>query len=127
MNIDKILAWHVTPTDNLESILKNGLCPSCPEENGDLAISFFKTKEDALEQTKLWLFKKWAGKSLSILTVDITNLQLTETFDYELITTSPKVLEPSLILSYEKIDKFILANNLGASVKVKLFNDEDAQ
>jgi hypothetical protein len=97
--IKSIFAWHITPTVNVNSILKFGLKPNSPEPDGDLAISLFKTKEDALIQTNLWLRKKWNGQALTLLHIDVTGIPLTETFPYELITTSADKIDSIRILS----------------------------
>ena len=96
--VKPIFAWHVTPTVNVDSILKFGLKPNSPEPDGDLAISLFKTKEDALIQTNLWLRKKWNNQSLTLLHIDVSGIPLTETFPYELITTSADNIDSSRIL-----------------------------
>lgn len=100
----KTFAWHVTPTRNIESIIKYGLIAKMPEEDGDLAISLFKTKDEALRETALWLDKKWNNIPLSILTVDISGRNVTETFDYELITTDSEPLNPERIVEILPLD-----------------------
>lgn len=94
----KETAWNVTPQTNLDSILSLGLLPHKPEEYGDLAISLFKTKENALEQTNKWLFRKWKGVTLCLLEIDIHGLFLTETFTFELITTNSNPITPERIV-----------------------------
>ena len=97
-------AWHVTPTRNIESIIKRGLIPNMPEEEGELAISLFKTKEDALRETSLWLDKKWNNIPLSILKVDISGRNIVETFYYEWITTDLEPINPERILEILPLD-----------------------
>jgi len=80
-------AWHVTPTKNIKSIIENGLCPNTPWDDGDLAISLFKTKEDAIIESQSWLSQKWNNIPFSLIKINIVGLILTETFHYELITT----------------------------------------
>lgn len=101
-------AWHVTPTRNIESIIKHGLLPNTPEEDGDLAISLFKTRDDALRETALWLDKKWNNMALSILTVDITGRNVIETFYYEWITTDLDAIAPEKIVEILPLDTLAL-------------------
>jgi hypothetical protein len=91
-------AWHVTPTRNIESIIKYGLLPNMPEEDGDLAISLFKTENDALRETAFWLEKKWNNEPLSILKIDIEDRTVTEAFDYEWITIDIETIKPEKIV-----------------------------
>lgn len=109
-------AWHVTPTRNINSIIKYGLMPNMPEEDGDLAISLFKTQEDALRETALWLDKKWNNIPLSILKIDILGRALAETFDYEWITTDIDPIKPEKIVEILPLDT--LALKLGHKSKV---------
>lgn len=102
-------AWHVTPTKNIESILKNGLKPNVPEEDGDLAISLFKTEQDAIRETNNWLSKKFNDAPLSIIKVDISSLILTETSPYEWITTNNDYILQEKFIS---IKDFTLCNSL---------------
>lgn len=94
------LAFHVTPKENIDSILKKGILAFSPEEDGDLAISLFKTKDDAIIQTEKWLKKKF-NKKLILLTINIENIVLTETFPFELITTEIFVIPPERIIKIE--------------------------
>lgn len=89
------IAYHVTPTKNIKNILKHGLIPNKPEESGDLAVSLFKTLEDAKRETKSWLFHKFNQQPLSLIEVEITGLVLTETFSFELITCNANPIPPS--------------------------------
>lgn len=101
----KNTAWHVTPQRNLDSILSLGLLAHKPEEDGDLAVSLFKTRKDALEQTSKWLDRKWKGVPLCLLEVDINGLCLTETFPFELITTFQcKPITPEHIVGITLLD-----------------------
>jgi hypothetical protein len=98
MSIMNKFAWHVTPTRNIESIIKYGLLPNMPEEDGDLAISLFKTENDALRETAFWLEKKWNNEPLSILKIDIEDRTVTEAFDYEWITIDIETIKPEKIV-----------------------------
>lgn len=97
-------AWHVTPSKNIPSIIKNGLLPHSPEENGDMAISLFISEDVAILETSKWLHKKWNNSPLSILKIDITGLSLTQTFDFELITTDINPISSSRIISIQEME-----------------------
>lgn len=94
----KTYAYHVTPSSNIKSIMKTGLEPRMPEEGGDMAVSLFKTLKDANIQTNLWLGKKCNQVELSLLKIEITGLNLTETFPFELITTCLEPIHPDRIV-----------------------------
>lgn len=113
-------AWHVTPTRNIESIMKYGLIPNCPEEDGDLAISLFKTKEYAIKETQLWLNKKWNNIPLSIIKVDISNRQLTENFEYEWITNDSNPILPEKIVEISSLEFNLLKQKQKIHRKLKL-------
>ena len=78
-----------------------------PEKEGDMAVSLFKTLNDARIQTNLWLGKKFNHVELSILKIEITGLNLTKTFPFELITTNLAPIKPDRIvdISVLKLNK----------------------
>jgi len=85
---------------NLPSILNLGLLANTLEPEGDLTVSFFRTEADAQRETRAWLASKWKDQPLTLLTVDVTGLRLTETFPYELITTSSDPVSFTRVLSH---------------------------
>lgn len=94
------IAYHVTPKQNLISIKEKGIEARLPETDGDLAISLFVTKEDAKIQTEKWLRNKYS-KDLILLSINVDNINLTETFPFELITTDIFIIPPELIILIE--------------------------
>jgi hypothetical protein len=86
--IDKKIAYHVTPTKNIEKIKSTGLIPSKNKETGDFGIFMFETTE-ALEDAMMnWLGDKFdENEDLSLLTLDITGLKYNHGAGYEILTT----------------------------------------
>lgn len=76
------IAYHVTPKNNLNSIKEKGIEARKPEVDGDLAISLFVSKEQARIQTEKWLRKKYQNKELILISINIDNINLTETFPF---------------------------------------------
>lgn len=99
------IAYHVTPKDNLNSIKEKGIEARMPEADGDLAISLFVSKEEARIQTEKWLRKKYHNKELILISINIDNINLTETFPFELITTDVFMIKPELIVLIENFNE----------------------
>lgn len=111
--------FHITKKSNLKSILEHGLQAKCSGEDGDLCISLFTTKKDALKQTFLWLSKKLDHAPLVILTINCKGLKLTETFPWELITTDKNPILKDRILSIKDLECPYLKNGIGSIKKSK--------
>lgn len=99
------IAYHVTPKENLISIKEKGIEARQPEIDGDLAISLFVSKEQARIQTEKWLRKKYQNKELILISINIDDINLTETFPFELITTDVFVIKPELIVLIENFNE----------------------
>lgn len=75
-------AYHITPTTNIPSILKNGLCPLIGERSQDYeelepAIYLFKTLKDVENACMNWLGEYFEDEQLSLIEVNLSNI------DYE--------------------------------------------
>ena len=99
------IAYHVTPKENLISIKEKGIEARQPEIDGDLAISLFVSKEQARIQTEKWLRKKYQNKELILISINIDDINLTETFPFELITTDVFIIKPELIVLIENFNE----------------------
>lgn len=98
----KQVAYHVTPTKNLQSIAKNGLTPTIGDrsskiENEKNGIFLFPDKVSAEDAVMNWLGDEFEDEHLTMLKIDISGLEdsITKGAGYEMILD--KVIEPSRI------------------------------
>ncbi len=98
------VAYHVTPRENLPSILSRGLQPRIGERSADLGeptprIYLFPTPEDCDTALSSWLgdwFEEVEENGLLILKVDVSDIELDSDAEYEL--SCSEVIAPSRIL-----------------------------
>lgn len=90
------IAYHVTPTKNLDAILSEGLLPKIGERSQmlgekDEAIYLFPTKADVTNALLQWLGEMYDDdEELALLEIDTTHMHLTPSIaDYELICLEP--------------------------------------
>lgn len=89
MRINEIeMAYHVTPTDNVRSILRDGLIPTVGERSSVLSekpcVFLFPSRDHAEDAVANWLGDLFEDGELSLLQVDISGLPFENTVDYEL-------------------------------------------
>ncbi len=83
-------AYHVTDSQNLRNILANGLIPSKGERSTDFgetedAVYFFPSEEAVKDALMGWLGDEMEDvDEISILLVDLTGFEVTQTTGYEL-------------------------------------------
>jgi len=129
--LEEAMAYHVTPTRNLRSIMKNGLRPQIGDRSSQLdgeveGIFLFPSLGDVEAAVSSWLGDEFdEDEELSLLAVDITGLEnnIVQGADYETIvntTISPDrikvddslLLEESDYANYEKkIEDFVQSLN----------------
>ena len=87
--------YHVTPSSNVKSILKNGLTPSKGSNSQDYgeeqdSVYLFPTIEDAEDALGNWLGDQYEDEdiSFSLLKVNVTGLPLKSETEWEYYTTS---------------------------------------
>lgn len=91
--------WHITPEENVNSILENGLIPQigARSRNADEpvpAIYLFGSKEEAEDAAMNWLgdeFEETEEENLALLQVKIpTNIEVKkEAFEYQVFEPIP--------------------------------------
>lgn len=94
--------YHVTPSSNVESILKNGLVPSTGSNSQTYgeeqdSVYLFPTADDAADALSNWLGDQYEDEdiSFSLLQVDVTGLALKSETEWEYYTES--VISPDRI------------------------------
>ena len=94
--------YHVTPTTNVESILKDGLTPSKGSNSQTYgeeqdSVYLFPTPEDAADALGNWLGDQYEDEdiSFSLLQVDVRGLPLKSETEWEYYTHS--VISPDRI------------------------------
>lgn len=113
--IRESIAYHVTPTRNLRSIMKNGLRPQIGDRSSQLdgeveGIFLFPSLSDVEAAVSSWLGDEFdEDEELSLLAVDITGLEnnIVQGADYETIVNT--VISPDRI----KVDDSLLLEASG--------------
>jgi len=103
---DRIIVYHVTRKENLESILEDGLLPKTPEDfpYDDEAVYVFPTREDMTTAMGQWLgdrIDEWEEENDEEygeieLVIDVTGLKSKSDVEYELAILEP--ITPNRIL-----------------------------
>lgn len=99
-----VIAYHVTPAENLNGILQAGLEPRIGERSAELGekvprVYMFPDLESYEAALSGWLgdcFEDNPEDGLLVLQVDVAGLKLRSEIEYELTCTD--VIEPSRIL-----------------------------
>ena len=123
--INESVAYHVTPTRNLRSIMKNGLRPQIGDRSGQLdgeveGIFLFPSLGDVEAAVSSWLGDEFdEDDELSLLAVDITGLEdnIVQGADYETIVNT--TISPDRI----KVDNSLLLEASGYIPSAKEKND----
>lgn len=100
---DNKVAYHVTPTQNLRSVMKNGLVPNIGDRSSKIAgeqngIYLFPSVEAAEDAVMNWLGDEFdKDEPLTLLKVNIDGLEkyISQGADYELIVNT--AIEPNRI------------------------------
>jgi pyrimidine deaminase RibD-like protein len=94
--------YHVTPTKNLKSIVKQGLVPTIGDRSSQIAgeksgIYVFPDRASAEDAVMNWLGDEFDDEPLTMLKIDVSGLDkhITKGADYELIVGT--TIEPSRI------------------------------
>jgi hypothetical protein len=87
--------YHVTPSSNVQSILKNGLLPKTGDNSSTYGekedkIYLFPTEEDASDALSNWLGDQYEDDDIefSLLQVNVSGLPLESEVEYEYYTRS---------------------------------------
>lgn len=123
--INESVAYHVTPTRNLRSIMKNGLRPQIGDRSSQLdgeveGIFLFPSLGDVEAAVSSWLGDEFdEDEELSLLAVDITGLEnnIVQGADYETIVNT--TISPDRI----KVDDSLLLEASGYIPSAKEKND----
>lgn len=123
--INESVAYHVTPTRNLRSIMKNGLRPQIGDRSSQLdgeveGIFLFPSLGDVEAAVSSWLGDEFdEDEELSLLAVDITGLEdnIVQGADYETIVNT--TISPDRI----KVDDSLLLEASGYIPSTKEKND----
>lgn len=124
-SINESIAYHVTPTRNLRSIMKNGLRPQIGDRSSQLdgeveGIFLFPSLSDVEAAVSSWLGDEFdEDEELSLLAVDITGLEdnIVQGADYETIVNT--TISPDRI----KVDDSLLLEASGYIPSEKEKND----
>ncbi len=110
------MLYHVTPSENVENILKVGLIPSvgvASQQNGEECprIYLFTSLKWVKECIETWLGEVYWNKDLSVLSINSTAKKLGgEKCGGEVLVEKP--IHPSLIKELYSADKIDKALNL---------------
>jgi hypothetical protein len=123
--VNESVAYHVTPTRNLRSIMKNGLHPQIGDRSRQLdgeveGVFLFPSLSDVEAAVSSWLGDEFdEDEELSLLAVDITGLEdnIVQGADYETIVNTP--ISPDRI----KVDDSLLLEASGYIPSAKEKND----
>ena len=124
-SVNESVAYHVTPTRNLRSIMKNGLRPQIGDRSSQLdgeveGIFLFPSLNDVEAAASSWLGDEFdEDEELSLLAVDITGLEnnIVQGADYETIVNT--TISPDRI----KVDDSLLLEASGYIPSAKEKND----
>ena len=124
-SVNESVAYHVTPTRNLRSIMKNGLRPQIGDRSSQLdgeveGIFLFPSLNDVEAAVSSWLGDEFdEDEELSLLAVDITGLEdnIVQGADYETIVNT--TISPDRI----KVDDSLLLEASGYIPSAKEKND----
>lgn len=124
-SVNESIAYHVTPTRNLRSIMKNGLRPQIGDRSSQLdgeveGIFLFPSLGDVEAAVSSWLGDEFdEDEELSLLAVDITGLEnnIVQGADYETIVNT--TISPDRI----KVDDSLLLEASGYIPSAKEKND----
>lgn len=124
-SVNESVAYHVTPTRNLRSIMKNGLRPQIGDRSSQLdgeveGIFLFPSLGDVEAAVSSWLGDEFdEDEELSLLAVDITGLEnnIVQGADYETIVNT--TISPDRI----KVDDSLLLEASGYIPSAKEKND----
>lgn len=125
VDLEESIAYHVTPTRNLRSIMKNGLRPQVGDRSAQLdgeveGIFLFTSLDDVETAVSSWLGDEFdEDEELSLLAVDITGLEdnIVQGADYETIVNT--TISPDRI----KVDDSLLLEASGYIPSEKEKND----
>lgn len=100
----RILAYHVTPVNNIEFIQRDGLIPQIGSNSSSYGeteerLYFFPTIVDAEDATMNWLGDQYEEDILALLEVDITGINIRKDVDWELYTNQSVSPERIRVLS----------------------------
>jgi hypothetical protein len=99
LNESKAYYYHITPTKNVESIMRNGLQPSIPKDMNDVeGVYLFLSVEAAEEALMNWLGDRFdEDEDLTMLKVDSSGVTSTsqKNAEYEIIANNK--IEPQFV------------------------------
>jgi len=99
LNESKAYYYHITPTKNVKSIMRNGLQPSIPKDMNDVeGVYLFVSVEAAEEALMNWLGDRFdEDEDLTMLKVDSSGVTSTsqKNAEYEIIANNK--IEPQFV------------------------------